>query len=170
MPTNLYFVTLVVVFACSSNTPYGGGLASAASIEDQSDVPYLLPQRLVRRNFLRFGKRSAASVPSDEEDLKSGLGEVFEHMSMANQAHKSSPRSFLRFGRSSSSKSPKRSDNFLRFGKRSSEDDVMMMEQPEFENCQEIGQSLLYLLCKIKDESPQQSRDKKANTDFLRFG
>lgn len=108
---------------------------------DNDDSDPSLPLRLVRRNFLRFGKRSHFG---DDEPSHSGSGEIFEQMSMVNSAHKSSPRSFLRFGRS---------DNFLRFGKKSDADVA---------DCTDLGE---FWLC-----SKKPSQSKKANRDFLRFG
>lgn len=95
-----------------------------------------LGQRLVRRNFLRFGKRSGSGpaspaagpgpmliMPSDplasrhlsavsKRKADEGEGEQYEASVMSGQhPHKSNTRSFLRFG--------KRADNFLRFGKSS---------------------------------------------------
>ena len=75
---------------------------------------------------------------------------------MVNPIHKSSPRSFLRFGRSSVTQPVvKRRDNFLRFGKRNS--------QEAFENCEQFGS---FLVCKLQPSY----RPKKASRDFLRFG
>ena len=93
-----------------------------------------LGQRLVRRNFLRFGKRSGPASPAAgpgpmmimhpgwpqvkraqvkrKASGEQGEGEQYEASVMSGQhPHKSNTRSFLRFG--------KRADNFLRFGKSS---------------------------------------------------
>merc|ERR1712156_8171 len=122
MPTPRLFSTLnlflaVVVVATSSvhGEPNGG------------NSEYLLPQRLVRRGFLRFGKRSDLenSLPEvnnqaiiDQENTK-GMNEIYDESNLIDSdeegIHVASPRSFLRFG--------KRSENYLRFGKRNNYDD-----------------------------------------------
>lgn len=81
-----------------------------------------LGQRLVRRNFLRFGKRSGSGGPSEGDDdfdgywntatfgnnklekrsdkpAPTGPGELYEAMLMGKQPHSTSARSFLRFGK-----------------------------------------------------------------------
>ena len=82
----------------------------------QQDRLNVLGQRLVRRNFLRFGKRSGggAILHDDDEnyyfpDTKlnkredapppTGPGELYEAMLMGKQPHSTSARSFLRFGK-----------------------------------------------------------------------
>ena len=101
----------------------------------------------MRSNFLRFGKRGDEA----QNAVKEGEDEVLEEMTIANKVHKSSPRSFLRFGK-------RRSDNFLRFGKRDN-------EEVEEEPCTPLGH--FFMLCKL-DFEPS-NRYKKAR-DFLRFG
>merc|ERR1711997_416684 len=124
MPTPSLFPTLnlllafVVVVATTSSVygePNGG------------NSEYLLPQRLVRRGFLRFGKRSHLenSLPAevneaiaDQENTK-GMNEIYDDSNLIDSddegIHVASPRSFLRFG--------KRSENYLRFGKRNDDFD-----------------------------------------------
>ena len=127
---------------------------------DQQDRLQELGQRLVRRNFLRFGKRSNispdATFPMKKDEppaaqQQAGPGEQYELMLMAGKhPHKSSTRSFLRFG--------KRADNFLRFGK--------SLEQPG-----DWEQRLVALLNRLDKDDDEDIRNyaKKSN-DFLRFG
>jgi len=85
--------------------------ASTAAAQFTPDNGMSFNQRLVRRNFLRFGKRSG-SPPAASGDV--GEGEQFEASVMSGQhPHKSNTRSFLRFG--------KRAADYLRFGKRSAD-------------------------------------------------
>ena len=102
----------------------------------------------MRSNFLRFGKRG-----SESNTDKDGMDEVSDEMTIANKIHKSSPRSFLRFGK-------RRSDNFLRFGKRN-ENEV----EVEVEPCTPLGH--FFMICRMDIEA--NNRFKKAR-DFLRFG
>ena len=117
-----------------------------------------IPERLTRSNFLRFGKRDQAeNAAPNTVNRRNGMDEVLEDMTIANKVHKSSPRSFLRFGK-------RRSDNFLRFGKRSdeeqSEEDI-----PEESPCSPLGH--FFMICRLDNTGGH--RYKKAR-DFLRFG
>jgi len=103
--------------------------AGAANATADAEAMQGLGQRLVRRNFLRFGKRSGPAMnpvimmsgpvaeppqptPVKRKAADEGEGEQYETSVMSGQhPHKSNTRSFLRFG--------KRADNFLRFGKSS---------------------------------------------------
>lgn len=150
-------------------------------------------QHLVRRSFLRFGKRSGPDLSSsnDDEDedyyslgnynlmkraddpAPTGPGERYEAMLMGKQPHSTSARSFLRFGRSGLSPtqsygSKRRADNFLRFGKRIPDElreEQMLGRWKKF---------LLVMLAKVAEEEDEllhsrQVMDKKSS-DFLRFG
>ena len=111
----------------------------------------VIPERLIRSNFLRFGKRDDAAANTVNTD--NGMDEVTDNMTISNKVHKSSPRSFLRFGK-------RRSDNFLRFGKRGNNDE----EEGEEEPCSPLGH--FFMICRLDVGG---SRYKKAR-DFLRFG
>ena len=106
---------------------------------------------MIRSNFLRFGKRDDAAANTVNTD--NGMDEVTDNMTISNKVHKSSPRSFLRFGK-------RRSDNFLRFGKRGNNDE----EEGEEEPCSPLGH--FFMICRLDVGG---SRYKKAR-DFLRFG
>lgn len=182
-------VALVVFFALSA-------LCECTSEKDQlaTQQKQLNPfqQHLVRRSFLRFGKRSGPDLSSsnDEEDYYSlgnyklmkrgdapaptGPGERMEAMIMGKQPHSTSARSFLRFGRSGLSptqaidSTKRRADNFLRFGKRVPED---LREE------QMLGrwkQFLLVMLAKVAEEEEELLHNRqvmeKKSSDFLRFG
>jgi len=80
---------------------------------------FVLPQRLVRREFLRFGKRSGElqdetlGIENEPniEGLSEGMSEIYDGNSLQDDiVHEAKQRSFLRFG--------KRSENYLRFGKK----------------------------------------------------
>jgi len=170
------FAFLVLTLsACVSSAEEDG------SAGPQGDKLRQLGQRLVRRNFLRFGKRSGSPPATEDESQlrqqlqQAGPGEQYELMLMSGKhPHKSKTRSFLRFG--------KRAENFLRFGKANS-----MMQyagkppQPMLaEPAAYVGaaggdweQKLLAMLSRLDreedDEEGQQQYAKKSN-DFLRFG
>lgn len=74
--------------------------ATAGHSESQdSDGP---EPRLVRRNFLRFGKRSDPEPgPWMKRESENGPGEIYESTVVGLHPHRSSPRSFLRFGKRS---------------------------------------------------------------------
>jgi hypothetical protein len=58
--------------------------------------------RLVRRNFLRFGKRSDPEAGAwMKRESENGPGEIYESTVVGLHPHRSSPRSFLRFGKRS---------------------------------------------------------------------
>ena len=151
-------------------------------------------QHLVRRSFLRFGKRSGPDLSSSNDDgdedyyslgnyklmkrgddpAPTGPGERYEAMLMGKQPHSTSARSFLRFGRSGISptqsidSSKRRADNFLRFGKRIPND---LREE------QMLGrwkQFLLVMLAKVAEEEEELLHNRqvmeKKSSDFLRFG
>ena len=183
-------VALVVFIATLS-------LCECASENDQlaTQQKQLNPfqQHLVRRSFLRFGKRSdpnlLGSNDDDNEDYYSlgnyklikrddpaptGPGERYEAMLMGKQPHSTSARSFLRFGRSglaptqSMSAMKRRADNFLRFGKRIPDDhreEQMLGRWKKF---------LLVMLAKVAEEEDELLHDRqvmdKKSSDFLRFG
>lgn len=107
------------------------------AFEDQRSS--FLEPRDLRSNFLRFGKRSAEIPETNQQE--SGV-------------HKSSPRSFLRFG--------KRGDNFLRFGKRSESQDF------DENGCTSFGDGY-FIICRLSEGQNSLFRYKKAR-DFLRFG
>lgn len=155
-------------------------------------------QRLVRRNFLRFGKRSGtdAVLNSDDEDddadyddvfgnyklmkredpAPTGPGEQYAAMLMGKgKPHSTSARSFLRFGRSgglsptqSMAASKRRADNFLRFGKRIPDD------HREEQLLGRWKKFLLVMLAKVAEEEDELLHQKQAiykkSSDFLRFG
>lgn len=180
------FVLLAITSLCECTTEQD---QTATQEQKQFNA---LGQRLVRRNFLRFGKRSHGPViqglDDDDEDYylgnkkmdkrgdpaPTGPGELYEAMLMGKQPHSTSARSFLRFGKrglyptQSMAASKRRADNFLRFGK--SVDDENRVEDL-------IGQwkkFLLIQLAKAQDEEDallhnRQVLDKKSS-DFLRFG
>ena len=184
-----FVVFLAVLLAISS-------LCECTTEEDQPATQQkqfnALGQRLVRRNFLRFGKRSGPSpVIRDDDDegiyfggdkinkrgespAPTGPGELYEAMLMGKQPHSTSARSFLRFGKrapfptQSMGAEKRRADNFLRFGKSVGED-------PTVEDL--LGRwkkFLLIMLAKVAEEEDallhnRQAIEKKAG-DFLRFG
>jgi len=187
-----FLFALVVFLAISS-------LCECTSEKDQlaTQQKQLNPfqQHLVRRSFLRFGKRSnpALSNANDDDDddyyslllphkpmkraddpAPTGPGEQYAAMLMGKQPHSTSARSFLRFGRSglsptqSMASSKRRADNFLRFGKRVPDDhreEQMLGRWKKF---------LLVMLAKVAEEEEEllhsrQVMDKKSS-DFLRFG
>lgn len=116
----------------------------------------VIPERLTRSNFLRFGKRDQPeNAAPNTVNTRNGMDEVLEEMTIANKVQRQSPRSFLRFGK-------RRSDNFLRFGKRSDEEEQDQTEDPE--PCSPLGH--FFMICRIDNTG---SRYKKAR-DFLRFG
>ncbi len=153
-----------------------------------ADIPYPLPQRLVRRNFLRFGKRADSGTSAENAAHTSGEDEVFESTVMASPMHKSSPRSFLRFGRSSGKSGnsyrngylkSRRSDNFLRFGKRGIPDpadyiveanDEAPAESTNQDDCYLLSSSQEAVMCWLRSHSFEGQKVKRANKDFLRFG
>ena len=111
---------------------------------------------MTRSNFLRFGKRDQPeNAAPNTVNRRNGMDEVLEDMTIANKVHKSSPRSFLRFGK-------RRSDNFLRFGKRSDEE---QNEESEESPCSPLGH--FFMICRLDNTGGH--RYKKAR-DFLRFG
>ena len=157
-----------------------------------------LGQRLVRRNFLRFGKRSSpgdaiqdaadnAEGYFDDTTLSKrnnpaptgpgGPGELYEAMLMGKQPHSTSARSFLRFGKrnlyptqsmTADVPSKRRADNFLRFGKSIQDDHRAEQLLGRWKNF------LLVMLDKVVEEEDdllhkRQLMDKKSS-DFLRFG
>ncbi len=120
----------------------------------------LMPQQLVRRNFLRFGKRSVPEDDSEdvfdsgtESDPSKEMYQTIVESGNPAGIHESSPRSFLRFGRSGGG-----SDNFLRFGKRS---------ESSLSGCTSFGDGY-FVICRLNHDAGM-SRFKKAR-DFLRFG
>lgn len=153
-----------------------------------------LGNRLVRRNFLRFGKRSGPGGISQGDDdgyysfgntklrkredpAPTGPGELYEAMLMGKQPHSTSARSFLRFGKRdlyptqsmmAGVASKRRADNFLRFGKSIDDDhraEELLGRWKKF---------LLVMLAKVAEEEDEllhnrQVLDKKSS-DFLRFG
>merc|ERR1712141_117111 len=96
MPTPTKILVLVLIVAFSQGQPL-----------DIGDNDYGIPERLTRSNFLRFGKRDqSGNAAPNTVNRRNGMDEVLEDMTIANKVHKSSPRSFLRFGK-------RRSDNFF---------------------------------------------------------
>jgi len=157
MPTHYIqvFLALIVANLLVNGEPfYSNG--------KQSAYPFFMPQRLVRRNFLRFGKRSAApdeSLAPGEESA--GMEEHFSGVSPSNAGvHKSFTRSFLRFGK-------RRSDNFLRFGKRLPNAESTADTEVPTKDCTTFGDGY-FIICRL-NESNGSLRYKKAR-DFLRFG
>merc|ERR1712183_18062 len=80
---------------------------------------FVLPQRLVRREFLRFGKRSGElqdetlGIENEPniEGLSEGMSEIYDGNSLQDDiVHEAKQRSFLWFG--------KRSEDYMRFGKK----------------------------------------------------
>lgn len=181
-------VALVAFLAISS-------VSEATSEKDQlaTQQKQLNPfqQHLVRRSFLRFGKRSGLDTSFDyndedynnlgnyklikrEDPSPTGPGEQYAAMIMGKQPHSTSARSFLRFGRSglaptqSVDASKRRADNFLRFGKRIPDDhreEQMLGRWKKF---------LLVMLAKVAEEEDALLHDRqvmdKKSSDFLRFG
>jgi len=184
-------VALVVFLAITS-------LCECTSEKDQPATQQkklnVYGQRLVRRNFLRFGKRSGPDAltrddDDDEDDYSfgnyklmkrqdpapTGPGEQYTAMLMSkNKPHSTSARSFLRFGRSglsptqSMSASKRRADNFLRFGKRIPDD------HREEQLLGRYKKFLLLMLAKVAEEEDELLRQRqvmdKKSSDFLRFG
>merc|ERR1712004_466783 len=120
MPTPTKILVLVLIVAFSQGQPL-----------DIGDNDYVIPERLTRSNFLRFGKRDQPeNAAPNTVNTRNGMDEVLEEMTIANKVQRQSPRSFLRFGK-------RRSDNFLRFGKRSDEEEQDQTEDPE--PCSPLG-------------------------------
>jgi len=115
MPTSTKHNTLNAFLAVVVATTLVHGEA-----DDGSGNSFVLPQRLVRREFLRFGKRSGLDGSLNENDGsiegQEGMSEIYDGNSINDQEgiHEAKQRSFLRFG--------KRSENYLRFGKRPFDD------------------------------------------------
>merc|ERR1712083_991940 len=109
MPTPIVYTTLNLFLAVVVGTTLVHGEYGSADSDDKEQ--YVLPQRLVRREFLCFGKRSD---PPAEDEGQEGMDEIYNESDMnlndEEGVHEANPRSFLRFG--------KRSENYLRFGKR----------------------------------------------------
>jgi len=108
--------------------------------------------RLVRRNFLRFGKRSDPDqVTWMKRESENGPGEIYENTMVGIHPHRSSPRSFLRFG--------KRSPSFLL--RPESEKSVIALNRDGDNDADEIPYSA--------DELEEMLAVKRAD-NFLRFG
>merc|ERR1712021_66904 len=118
MPTSTLYSSLNLYLAMVVAGTAGvvkGGEASTGN-----GNTFALPQRLVRREFLRFGKRSGEqeeetlgmeSEPNFEGLPEVGMSEIYDGNSLQDDiAHEAKQRSFLRFG--------KRSENYIRFGKK----------------------------------------------------
>lgn len=77
------------------------------AFEADAETQEATSPRLVRRNFLRFGKRSVSNDDHDhglswgKRESDNGPGEVFEQTVVGVHPHRSAPRSFLRFGKRS---------------------------------------------------------------------
>jgi len=180
---------LLGLFVALAIFALGEGTTEKDQLATQDQNINVLGQRLVRRNFLRFGKRSGSDLTSsgdDDDDYNydvmkregptpTGPGERYEAILMGKQPHSASARSFLRFGRSgllqptqSGASSKRRADNFLRFGKR------IPAEQKEEQLLARWKKFLLVMLAKVAEEEDallqnRQVMDKKSS-DFLRFG
>merc|ERR1712004_606411 len=134
MPTPTKILVLVLIVAFSQGQPL-----------DIGDNDYVIPERLTRSNFLRFGKRDQPeNAAPNTVNTRNGMDEVLEEMTIANKVQRQSPR------------------NFLRFGKRSDEEEQDQTEDPE--PCSPLGH--FFMICRIDNTG---SRYKKAR-DFLRFG
>jgi len=185
--TSKLLVALVVFLAISSVCE---GTSEKDQLATQQKQLNPFQQHLVRRSFLRFGKRSGSDSSFDDDDdyvnlanyklmkredpAPTGPGEQYAAMIMGKQPHSTSARSFLRFGRSglaptqSLDASKRRADNFLRFGKRVPDDhreEQLLGRWKKF---------LLVMLAKVAEEedallNQRQVMDKKSS-DFLRFG
>jgi len=185
--TSKLLVALVVFLAISSVCE---GTSEKDQLATQQKQLNPFQQHLVRRSFLRFGKRSGSDSSFDDDDdyvnlgnyklmkredpAPTGPGEQYAAMIMGKQPHSTSARSFLRFGRSglaptqSMDASKRRADNFLRFGKRVPDDhreEQLLGRWKKF---------LLVMLAKVAEEedallNQRQVMDKKSS-DFLRFG
>merc|ERR1711860_468927 len=133
MPTPTKILVLVLIVAFSQGQPL-----------DIGDNDYVIPERLTRSNFLRFGKRDQPeNAAPNTVNTRNGMDEVLEEMTIANKVQRQSPRSFLRFG------------------KRSDEEEQDQTEDPE--PCSPLGH--FFMICRIDNTG---SRYKKAR-DFLRF-
>jgi len=122
MPTPTVYATLNLFLAVVVGTTLVHGEYGSANSDKEQ---YVLPQRLVRREFLRFGKRSDPLAESNNDanadtEGREGMDEIYNESDLnmnpndeegtheAREAREA--RSFLRFG--------KKSENYLRFGKR----------------------------------------------------
>ena len=185
-----FVVVLLVLLAISS-------LCECTTEEDQPATQQkqfnALGQRLVRRNFLRFGKRSGTGPiirdGDDDEGIyfggdkinkrgdspaPTGPGELYEAMLMGKQPHSTSARSFLRFGKrvpfptQSMGAEKRRADNFLRFGKSIGEDHTVEDLLGRWKKF------LLIMLAKVAEEEDALLHNgrfiEKKASDFLRFG
>jgi len=117
MPTPTVYAALNLFLALVVGTTLVHGEYGSANSDDKDQ--YVLPQRLVRREFLRFGKRSGEQEEEtlgmesepNFEGLPEGMSEIYDGNSLQDDiVHEAKQRSFLRFG--------KRSENYIRFGKK----------------------------------------------------
>jgi len=189
--TNVTSKLLVALVAFLAISAVCEGTSEKDQLATQQKQLNPFQQHLVRRSFLRFGKRSGADTSFDDSDedyvnlgnynlikredpSPTGPGEQYAAMIMGKQPHSTSARSFLRFGRSglaptqSMDASKRRADNFLRFGKRIPEDhreEQLLGRWKKF---------LLVMLAKVAEEEDALLHDRqvmdKKSSDFLRFG
>lgn len=117
MPTSTLYSSLNLFLAMVVASTAGVVQGGEASTGNGNKL--VLPQRLVRREFLRFGKRSgeleeeALGIENEPniQGLSEGMSEIYDGNSLQDDiVHEAKQRSFLRFG--------KRSENYLRFGKK----------------------------------------------------
>ena len=153
---------------------------TAVGNSEQQDLENPEP-RLVRRNFLRFGKRSdPESGTWMKRESENGPGELFESTIVGLHPHRSSPRSFLRFGKRSSFSRPE-SVIALNRDDLDDDDDEIAISADELEEMLKMKRADNFLRFG-KRHLPKDLRDrlallgvseegfKKRSKDFLRFG
>ena len=174
----LAFIGFLLLIVPSSLASDDFDPATAGNSEAQD--PENPEPRLVRRNFLRFGKRSdPESGASMKRESDNGPGEIYESTILGLHPHRSSPRSFLRFGKRSSFSRPESvialnrddfaDDDEIPF---TAEELEEMLKMKRADNFLRFGKR--YLPKDLKDRMAMLgvSEDglKKRSKDFLRFG